>query len=245
MGEFFHQVIYLPIYNTLVFFMDVVPGGDLGLAVVGATLVVKLVLLPLSLSAVKTQKQMKVIQPELKALQEKYKNDKEAQAREMLALYKTHGIKPFSSILMLFIQLPVLFALFFVAQHASQAINSEYLYSFVAFPEVVSPLFLGFFSVAGSSIALALAAGATQFAYAVYAVPVPPKAAPGTTPSMGEEFGRAMAMNMRTIFPLLIAGFAYTSGVIALYIATSNLFMLAQEAFTRLVHKEPILPTVS
>lgn len=236
MAEFFHQVIYLPIYNTLVFFVDAVPGGDLGLAVVATTLVVKLILLPVSLAAAKTQQQMKVIQPELKALQEKYKDDKEKQAREMMALYEKHGIKPLSTFLLLFLQLPVLFGIFFVSQHAAQAINPEYLYAFITMPDVVSPLFLGIFSVATSSIGLAVAAGATQLLYAVYAVPVPPKTE-GT--SMGEEFGRMMAQNMRTVFPVIIAVFAYTSGAIALYIATSNLFMLGQEALRRVIHKDP------
>ncbi|MGB4076522.1 MAG: YidC/Oxa1 family membrane protein insertase [Minisyncoccia bacterium] len=237
MGDLFHTLVYLPIYNVLVFFVNVVPGGDLGLAVVGATLVVKFVLLPLSLSAAKTQREMKIIQPEMKALQEKYKDDKEAQARAMLALYKEHGVKPFSSILMLFIQLPVMFGLFFVAQHAAQTIQAEHLYSFVAMPSTISPLFLGIFSVASSSVILALLTAATQFAYAWYAVPIPEKTSSTGEASMGEEFGRSMALSMRTIFPLLIGVFAYTSGALALYITTGNIFMLAQEFFTRLQGK--------
>lgn len=241
MNDFFHSFIYLPIYNTLVFFLDIVPGGDLGLAVIGTTLVVKFVLLPLSLSAAKTQREMKKIQPQLKEIQGKFKDDKEQQARAMLALYKEHGVKPFSSILMLFVQIPVLFGLFFVSQHAAQLINPEYLYPFVAFPESTNALFFGVFSVAASSIALAAFAGLTQLAYAWYAVPVPPKPEEGVKMDMAEEMGRAMAMNMRTVFPLLIAAFAYTSGAIALYIATSNLFMLVQEfAVRRFAPKETV-----
>ena len=84
MADLFHTVIYLPIHNVLVFLVDVIPGGDLGLAVILVTLLIKLILMPLSLSAVKTQRMMRVIDPEMKALREKFKDDKETQAKEML-----------------------------------------------------------------------------------------------------------------------------------------------------------------
>lgn len=236
MGDLYHNFIYLPIYNTLVFFVDVVPGGDLGLAVVATTLLVKFVFLPLSLSAARTQREMRRIQPELKEIQEKYKEQREEQAKAMLELYKKHNVKPFSGMLLLFVQLPVLFGLFFVTRHASQELNPDFLYSFIAMPELISPIFLGLFSVATSSIVLAVVAGATQLAYAWYAVPVPPKS-DNPNPSMSEEMGRAMAMNMRTIFPILMGVFAYTSGAIALYLATSNIFLFVQEAFVRYLHR--------
>lgn len=235
MNDLFHNVIYLPIHNLLVFFVDVVPGGDLGLAVIGATLVVKLVLLPLSLSAVKTQKAMKLLEPELKELREKYKDDKETQAREMFALYKKYNVKPFSSILMLFLQIPIVFGLYFVCQGAAiTALDPSLLYSFIPLPGEINPLFLGALMVTGPSIILALLAGATQAAQAWYAIPVPPAPAKDAAPNMQEEFGRAIALQARFMLPVLIAIFAYFgSGAIALYFTASNLFMLAQEFLVR------------
>ena len=234
MNDLFHNFIYLPIHNLLVLFVDVVPGGDLGLAVIGATLVVKLILLPLSLSAAKTQKAMKLLEPELKALREEFKDDKERQAKEMFALYKKYNVKPFSSILMLFIQIPIVLGLYFACQGAAlTALDPSLLYSFIALPEAVNPLFLGLFVVTGPSIVLALLAGATQAAQAFYAIPVPPKSE-SATPTMQEEFGRAIALQARFMLPLLIAGFAYVGGgAIAIYFTASNVFMLAQEFLVR------------
>lgn len=239
MGNLFHTFIYLPIHNLLVFLVDIVPGGDLGVAVILVTLAIKFVLMPLSLSAVKTQRMMRVIDPEMKELREKYKDDRETQAREMLALYKKYGVKPFSSILLLIIQIPIVLGLYFVAQGATlTALDPSLLYSFVAVPTVFSTNFLGVFSVTTSSIALAVIAGITQFLYATYAIPVPPKSEK-KNPSMQDEFARAMAMQARFMFPLLIALFSYTSGALALYFAASNLFMVAQEFIARTFFKHP------
>ncbi len=232
MTSLFHNIIYLPIYNLVVFLAEVLPGSDLGLAVIGATLVVKLVLVPVSLSAIKTQRAMRIMEPELKELRERLKDDKEAQAKAMLALYKKYGAKPFSSILMLFIQIPIVLGLYFVCLHIAKGIDPTLLYAFIPAPEHVSPLFFGIFSVAGPSIMLAVVAGLTQLAQAFYAIPVPVKST-NPNPPMQEEFGRAMALQARYVFPVLIGLFAYTSGAIALYFAASNLFMLAQEFFVR------------
>lgn len=238
MASLFHNLVYLPIYNLLVFLVDVVPGGDLGLAVIGATIVVKLVLLPLSLAAVRTQRAMKLLEPELKELREKYKDDKETQAKEMFALYKKHNVKPFASILMLFIQLPILFGLYYVSQHAALSqVDPSLLYSFVQVPEALSPLFLGTFALTGTSLILALLAAAAQLLQAWYMIPVPPKSE-SKTPSMQEEFGRAVSLQARFVFPLIIGFIAYSSGVLALYFIASNLFMVAQEFVVRKMHPE-------
>lgn len=243
MTELFHNLVYLPIYNLLIFLVDVIPGADLGLAVIGATIVVKVILLPLSLAAVRTQRAMKILEPELKELREKYKDDKETQAKEMFALYKKHNVKPFASILMLFIQLPILFGLYYVSQHAALSeVDPTFLYSFVSAPEVISPLFLGIFALTGTSIVLALLAAAAQLLQAWYMIPVPPKST-SPTPSMQEEFGRAISLQARFVFPLLIGFISFSSGVLALYFIASNLFMVAQEFVVRKLHPDPSSPT--
>lgn len=226
--DLFIDFIYIPIYNLLVFFADVLPWSDLGIAVIAVTVAVKLIFVPLSVSAVKTQKAMRILEPELKELREKYKDDKERQAREMLELYKKYDVKPFASILMLFVQIPIVLGLYLVCKDVAQGIDPALLYSFIPAPGAVSPLFLGVFSVATSSIALAIVAGVTQLAQAFYAIPVPPKVV-GKEPTMQEEFARMLAIQARYVFPILIGLFAYTSGAIAIYFAASNLFMLAQE----------------
>lgn len=242
MEDLFHSFIYLPIHNLLVFLVGSVPNGDLGIAVILVTLAIKFILMPLSLAAVKTQRMMRVIEPELKEIRETYKDDRETQAREMLALYKKYGVKPFASILLLIIQIPIVLGLYFVASEAAQtALDPALLYGFVTVPTIFSTEFLGMFSVTTSSIVLAIIAGVTQYAYAAYAIPVPEKSEK-PNPSMQEEFGRAMALQARFMFPLLIALFSYTSGALALYFAASNLFMVGQEFIARTFFKHQKTP---
>ena len=203
------------------------------MAVICATLVVKFILLPLSLSAARTQKAMKDIEPTLKELREKYKDDKETQAKEMFALYKEKGIKPFSSIFSVFIQLPIIIALYWVFNTKSlPGIDPSLLYSFVHVPTVVSHMFLGLLNITGHSITLAVVAGLTQLVQAWYAIPVPPASAEvGVSP--GEDFARAMTLQARYVLPVVIGFVAYSSGAIALYFVTSNIVALLQEFIVR------------
>jgi YidC/Oxa1 family membrane protein insertase len=229
----FIDFIYLPIYNLLAFFVDVIPGGDLGLAVVAVTIAVRFVFLPLSLSAAKTQEAMKEIQPQLAEIKDKYKKEPQEQAKAMMALYKEKNVKPFSSMLLMFIQIPVLFGLFFVAKDAAlYSIDPSLLYPFIPAPETLSALFLGTFPVASPSLVLALFAGLTQYAYAHYSVPVPAKK-PSAESSVQDEFGRAMALQMRFLFPFIITFVAFASGALALYLAAGNIFMFAQQVFVK------------
>lgn len=239
MLEFFHQFLYIPIYNLLVYLVGVLPGADVGLAVIIVTLIVKAITLPLSFSALKTQAAMRRIDPKLKEIRELYKDDKQKQAEAMFALYKEHNVKPFSSLFAMLIQIPVLITLFLVFQRESMGVvNAEILYSFVPDPGAFSALFLGFFVIAGHNIILAVLAAATQYVQAYYAIPVPPKKDRDFTqkPSAGDmqaEFGRAMAVQARYILPLVIGFVAFTSGAIALYFITSNIVGIFQEFYIR------------
>lgn len=243
MLEFFHQYLFVPIYNLLVFLVGVVPGGDIGLAVIAATLIVKAALVPLAFSAIKTQRAMKVMEPELKQIREKYKNDRETQARELFALYKKYDVKPLASFLTILIQLPILIALYFVfINETLPNIDVALLYSFVPIPDPISPLFLGIFAVSGSSITLAALVALTQFAQASIMVPVPEKKKTGES-SMQEEFGRAMALQARYALPIIIGIVAYvTSGAVALYFVTSNVVGIAQELIVKQMNFAPKIP---
>lgn len=235
MIEFFHTVLYTPIYNLLMGLTDILPGQDIGLAVVVATLIVKIVLMPLSFAALRTQRAVKAIEPEMKEIREKYKEDKEVQAREMFALYKKHNVNPFAGLLTLLIQLPIVLSLYWVFNNKTLlAVDPSLLYSFVPAPETISPLFLGIFAVTGASITLAFLAGVTQLLYGWYAIPVPERSTKPAGTDMQADFGRALALQMRFILPVFIAVAAYfTSVAIALYFITSNLMGILQEFVVR------------
>jgi YidC/Oxa1 family membrane protein insertase len=233
MIAFFHTILYVPIYNVLIYLVGIAPHGDVGLALIGVVILVRIILLPFTLSMTHTQKAMQTISPEIKAIQEKYKDDKENLAKETFALYKKYKINPFASILTLFIQIPILFTLYFIVRakglyHA----DTTLLYSFVHAPAVMSPVFLGVFLISSPNIILAVLAGLSQFVYAYWGIPATQPAKTTSTPTtpgtMQEEFGRAMTLQMRYVLPLFIAFIAYTSGAIAIYFVTSNTIMLLQ-----------------
>ncbi len=247
-GMIWHTFFFDPVYNGLVFFIDVVPGGDVGIAIILITIVVKSLLLPLSIKAVKTQYGMRLIEPELKALKEKFKDKREEQAKAMMDLYKKAGINPFASILLLFIQIPVIISLYFSVSRGGgiplPAINVDILYSFIPNPTVVSMSFLGFLDIAARSLPLAILAGTTQFIQARLAVPASAPKKEGSAPSFKDDFARSMQLQMRYVMPVIIFVFAYTiSAAIALYFTVSNLMAITQELIVR-KHKQDLHNTV-
>lgn len=87
-------------------------GQNIVLAIVVFTILVRVAILPLTAQQQRSAKRMQELQPELKKLQEKHKNDREKLAQEQMALYREHGVNPFGGCLPLLIQLPILIALY-------------------------------------------------------------------------------------------------------------------------------------
>ena len=229
----FHTFFYNPIYNALVAIMAIVPGGDVGIAVIILTIIIRLILLPFFLSAARTQRTMKIIEPRIKALKEKHKGDKEKEALETLALYREARVNPFASILTVLIQIPVLLALFWVFHYEPfVTLNMERLYALTPLPQATSLLFLGLISVAGKSMFLSILAGATQFFQAHVALSGTMK--PSGTPGMQNDFQKIMGLQLKYVFPFLIGTIAYTtSSAIALYFIATNIMGTLQEWYVR------------
>jgi len=97
--------------HILAFFHDSV-GVSWGMAIIFLTIFVKVILFPLTLSQIRSMEGMKKIQPEMKKIQEKYKNNPEEQQRRLLELYQKNNVNPLGGCLPLLIQLPILWALF-------------------------------------------------------------------------------------------------------------------------------------
>ena len=112
----FDVVIVQPILNFLMAIYAIVPGGDFGVSVVIFTIVLRFALWPLAKKQLHQAKAMRKMQPELKKIKEKYKNNSQAQGLAMMDLYKKHNISPFGSIGILLIQLPILIAIYRVVQ---------------------------------------------------------------------------------------------------------------------------------
>src|SRR3989339_1785307 len=105
--SWFYTIFYQPIYNLLVFLYDVVPGADMGVAIILVTIIVKGITFPLTYRSLKSQKDLQLIQPKIEALKEKYKDNKEEMAKELMAVYKEYKVNPLASCLPLLIQLPI------------------------------------------------------------------------------------------------------------------------------------------
>src|SRR3990167_6880846 len=133
-------VLYGPLLNALAFLVSIIPGGDIGIAVIILTLFVKTVLFPLSQRSIESQIKMNLLAPDLKKIKDSGKN-KEEQARLTFDLYKHHKTNHFSGCLLVLIQIPVIFALYYVFL---KGINFEggLLYSFIHIPEHSNMLFL-------------------------------------------------------------------------------------------------------
>jgi len=201
----------------------------MGIAVIVLTILVKLLLFPLSLKAARTQRLMKEIEEPMKEIREKYKDDRETQGRKMLELYKEKGVNPFSSFLTILIQLPVVLGLYFVfLKGGLPAVDSSLLYSFIPTPDTVNMLFLNLVDMAGKSIPLAILAGVSQYFQAHFALP---KQAPRSeNASFQEDFARSMHLQMKFVLPFVVGFVAYVaSAAVALYWITSNIFAIGQE----------------
>jgi len=229
----FNSFIFNPLYNGLVFLISVVPYADVGVAVILLTVLVKIILFPLAHKVAHMQVRMRELAPQMDEIKEEYKDDKQQQTLKMMALYKDNNVRPFLSLLVVFIQLPIILGLYWVFfKGGLPEIDVDLLYSFVSVPETINMQFLGIVDIAGKSIVLALLAGATQFIHSSYALPKP-KPRP-ENPTMKDDLARSFHLQMKYVMPIIVVVISYTiSAAIALYWLTSNIFAIGQELLVR------------
>lgn len=103
---------FIDIAESIITFFQSNLGFSWGLAIIGLTFTVRLAVLPLSLKGIKSMRRMQLMGPDLKEVQEKYKDDPERKQREMMNLYKEHGVNPLSSCLPFILQIPFFIAIY-------------------------------------------------------------------------------------------------------------------------------------
>jgi len=213
--------------------IGIVPFADVGIAIILLTVLVKLILFPISQKAVRTQFLMRGLQPQLEKIKEKYAKNKQEQARKTMDLYKEKGINPFSGILLIFIQIPIIFALYWVFFRGGlPEIDMSLLYSFIREPSQINMNFLGSIDMAGRSVVLAFLAGLSQYFQIKLSLPTLKKR--DDSASLKDDFARSFQLQMRYMLPLFIFGFSYfISAGVALYWFTSNIFAIGQEIFLK------------
>ncbi len=231
MGGIFHTLLVQPIFNLLVFLYEVIPGGDMGFAIIVLTILIKLALWPFMNSSLKSQKALQSLQPKVEEIKAKYKDDKEGLAKAMMELYQNEKVNPLSSCLPLLIQFPILIALYRVLLQGfdPQALNQ--LYSFVPNPGEINKLFLGFLDLSVASIWLAVIAGVFQFFQTrMLTGKRPPKAVQGSPGAQDESMLAAMNKSMTYFMPIVtvVIG-ASLPGGLTLYWVTVTIVSIIQQ----------------
>ncbi len=229
----FETVLVKPIYNLFIALVGIVPQGDAGLAIVALTILMRLVLYPVFTASIRTQMGMTAMQSDVELIKEKHKNDKEALAREQVALFKKHNVNPLAGFGALFIQLAVIIALYYALfREGFPAVNAHLLYSFVPAPGAVSTHFFGLIDLLSAHhLFLAVIVGASQF-WAIYLTL-------GRTPVNHKDPDKAavarIQQNMMLYFmPAVMAVTSYYfAAAVGLYFIASNLFSVVQEWIIR------------
>lgn len=221
-------IFYQPLLNLLVFFYNVIPGQDIGIAIILITVIIRLLLYPFSAKAIKSQKLLQDMQPKIDEMKRMYKDQKEKQAQEMMKIYKEHKINPFSSCLPLLIQFPFLIAIYQVFNTSLRNGNLDLLYSFVANPGHINTIAFGFFDLSKANIVLAIIAGAAQFWQAKMMMAKRP--AIKNKDSKDEDMAAIMSKQMVYMMPVMtvIIGASLPSGLVLYWLVITVITALQQ-----------------
>src|SRR3989344_1893823 len=225
LASLYTAVFYQPIFNVLILLYNVIQGKDLGGSIILLTALFRFVMLPLSMKAAITQKNSAELQPRVKEIQEKFKTNKDQQARELLSLYQKEKVNPFAGILPLLIQIPILLPLFQVFGKGLQAEQISNLYWFVQNPVHLNPMFLGFLDLQARSLWIGVVAAVFQFIQSKQMMPKPSLTAPRKN-----DFASSMQNSMVYFSPLLtLAILPQLPAAVGLYWITTSAFSIWQQ----------------
>ena len=216
----FTNVLMEPSRKALLYSMNLfnqyLPGGY-GIAIILLTLLIRILFWPLTHKSTESMKRMQEVQPELKALQEKYKKDPQRMQQETMKLYKEKRVNPMGGCLPMFIQIPVFFALFTVLRNAIELRFSSFLW--IKDLSTAENLFAG-------SIPLVGALNILPIIMSLSMIWQQKLSSPGTAMTPEQQQQQRIMMFM---MPVMMLFFFYTmpSGLV-LYWTVSNLLMIGQ-----------------
>ena len=246
------QVIFInPMLNAMMWLVKVMPGHDLGVAIILVTLAIKLILFFPSLSSIKSQHQLQDIQPKVDAIKKKYAGNKEEMNKKMLEFYRENKVNPFSSCLPLLIQLPILYALIQVFYVIKRIDPGTHLLSLDDLKHLYEPLrvffetskinatFLGFIDLAATkNYVLAILSGVASY----FQIRMMQSKKPEVKSEGSKDEGIASIMNKQTSYVLpaftVILGISFPAGI-TLYWLASTVFTIIQQWYFIKRHKHP------
>jgi len=231
MIQFFNTILYQPLLNLLVFFYNIIPGHDLGMAIITLTVILKLILLPLSRQSLKSQKALQSLQPKMEEIKKKYPDQKEKQAKMTMELYKENKINPFSSCLPLLIQLPILIAVYQVFNTGLTSTNLP-VYSFIYNPGQLNSFAFGFLNLAKPNILLALVTAVSQYFQTKMLTATKINSSVAKTPGAKDEnMMTMMNKQMQFMMPIMTVfiGISLPSGLMLYWFVNLLLTLLEQK----------------
>ncbi|MEA1936495.1 MAG: YidC/Oxa1 family membrane protein insertase [Patescibacteria group bacterium] len=234
----YNDLLYYPLFNLMVFFYNIIPGQDIGVAIILLTLLTRIVLYPINNKSIKSQKRLQEIQPKMKEVQNKYKEDKQKQAKKLMELYQKHKVNPLSGCLPLLLQFPILIALYHVFINGFKDESLVVLYSFVHNPGHIDAMSFGIINLSETNIYLAIIAATLQYFQSKMLMGSKKEEkkekekenTEKTAEEKTQDFAQSMTKNMIYIMPAITFVFAmsFPSGL-ALYWAVTTLFAIVQQ----------------
>ena len=232
MTNFYRTFFYKPLLNGLIILYQTIAFQDLGIAIIFLTITVRLLLFPLFQKAAYNQTVLQRIQPHIKKIKEKHKGgSREKEFKEIQELHIEHNLSVFAglfNILFLFIQLPILFALFHIARNIDSSLGKD-LYSFVQFPAQLNNTLLGLINLQQSSMVLVILAAILFYIQGKIALP---KIENEKNLSRQEQFTQQIQRQMVFTGPVMILIFFSIRPVpatVPLYLLVSTVFSLGQQ----------------
>jgi YidC/Oxa1 family membrane protein insertase len=245
-GYFFNIIFTYPIFNALMLLYHLF--GDMGLSIVVLTIIIRLILFPLTLQQLKSMKATQALQPKMAEIRKKHAKDQQAQALAMQNLYKEYGVNPVAGCLPLLVQLPVLYGLFYALNNVFRLpgnlvtpeqklhyINSL-LYPFIphfgTFPNIdlnwftfLNPAWHFSLANADPTHVLPILAGVATFVSMRMSMPK-------NQPAAANDPSTQTAKTMQYMMPLItvIFGWTFAAGL-ALYWTVSSIFQAVQQYF--------------
>lgn len=249
---FFRDVLYRPVYNLFAFLIHIIPGHNLGFAIVALTVLIRLALLLPQHHIMVNGRRLQALQPKIQALQAEHKEDQTKMGSALWELYKAEGVNPLGSCLPLIIQMPILIVLYWVITDISNPVSTYFLYAPLANfrVEEIATIFFGL-NLSGShnlaGVALALLVGGSQWLQVWLSLP--PKTEETAEKKEAEPAQASPAMpNMDMMRPFMLWGmpvmiaftaYAFPAGV-GIYWLIGTLFSIAQQLVANRVAKVDI-----
>lgn len=218
----FNELLHRPLVNALVLIYENITFYDLGLAIIVLTIFIRIILFPLFHKATKHQKIVRELQPQVKKLQEQHKGNKEEQARAIMALYREKEVNPFSSMFIMLLQLPILFAIYGVFNEGFTEKAFTSLYSFVKAPAEINHTLLGLIDLNVVNWPIAILAALAQY--------VQIKLASSSISGVEDKNAQRMVKQMSYIAPgIMLFALSTLPAALGLYWLTTSIFSIGQQ----------------